>query len=116
MVAAGWRPGWSTDYVSTILAQRLESKTVINLSNIDYAFDKDPNKYDDAKIIKEISWKEFRKIVGNKWDPGLNLPFDPVASRNAQELGLKVIICKGNNIKNLENILAGKKYKGTTIS
>ena len=32
MVAAGWRPGWSTDFVATVLAERFESKTVINLS------------------------------------------------------------------------------------
>ncbi|PLX27198.1 UMP kinase [Candidatus Parcubacteria bacterium] len=116
MVAAGWRPGWSTDYVATILAERLEAKTVINLSNIEYAYTKDPNKYKNAEKLIEVNWKDFRKIVGNKWDPGLNAPFDPIASKLAQKLKLKVIIAKGGNIKNLEKILANKKYKGTTIN
>lgn len=115
MIAAGWRPGWSTDYVSTILAERLEAKTVINLSNIKYVYDKDPNKFKDAEKIKEISWKDFRKIVGNKWDPGLNAPFDPVASKHAQELGLKVIVAEGKNIKNLEKIFKKEKFQGTII-
>jgi len=115
MVAAGWRPGWSTDYVATILAERLKSKTIINLSNIKYAYDKDPKKYKDAKKIEEISWKGFRQIVGNKWNPGLNAPFDPVASRHAQKLGLKVIIAEGKNIKNLEKIFEGDKFQGTVI-
>ena len=52
MVAAGWHPGWSTDFVATILAERLQAKTILNLSNIDYVYDKDPNKYKDAKKIK----------------------------------------------------------------
>jgi len=115
MVAAGWRPGWSTDYVATILAERLGAKTVINLSNIKYAYDKDPKKYKTAKKIKEISWPDFRKIVGNKWDPGLNAPFDPVASMHACNKGLKVIIAEGKNIKNLEKIFKGEKFIGTII-
>jgi len=116
MVAAGWRPGWSTDYVSTILAERLGAKTIINLSNIKYVFDKDPKKSKNAKPIKKINWQNFRKIVGNKWDPGLNLPFDPIASQNAQKNEMRVIIAEGKNLKNLEKILAGKKdFIGTVI-
>lgn len=116
MVAAGWRPGWSTDFVSTILAERLESSKVINLSNIQYVYDKDPKKHTDAKKIKLINWTNFRKIVGDKWDPGLNMPFDPVASKHAQKLNLTVYIAQGQNIKNLENLLAGKSFEGTTIT
>ncbi len=116
MIAAGWRPGWSTDYVATILAERLEAKTVINLSNIKYVYTRDPNKYKDAKKIKNISWNNFRKIVGNTWDPGLNMPFDPIASKHAQKLNLKVIICHGNNIPNLSKLFAEKKFQGTIIT
>lgn len=116
MVAAGWRPGWSTDYVSTILAERLGARKVINLSNIKYVYDKDPKKFKDAKKIKEINWKEFRLIVGNDWDPGLNAPFDPIASKHAQKLGLEVIVAEGRNIENLKIILEGKEgFKGTVI-
>lgn len=115
LVAAGWRPGWSTDYVATMLADRLGAKTVINLSNVNYVYNKDPNKFRNAIKYKELKWSEFRKIVGNKWDPGLNAPFDPVASKLAQKQGLKVIVAEGKNIKNLKNILSGENYKGTTI-
>ena len=115
MVAAGWRPGWSTDYVATILAKRLGAKTLINLSNIKYVYTKDPNKFSDATKIEKINWKDFRKIVGNRWDPGANFPFDPVASKLAQEIDLEVIIAEGKNLKNLKNILEGKKFSGTVI-
>jgi uridylate kinase len=115
MVAAGWRPGWSTDYVATILAGRLGAQTIINLSNIDYVCDKDPRKFKDAKKLKKTDWKNFREIVGDKWDPGLNAPFDPVASKNAERLGLTVLIMNGKNLENLEDYFKGRKFKGTVI-
>lgn len=115
MVAAGWRPGWSTDYVSTILAERLGAKKMLNLSNVKYVCDKDPKKFKDAKKIKQISWKDFREIVGSEWDPGLSMPFDPIASKHAQEIGLEVIIAEGSNIENLGRILNGKNFEGTII-
>lgn len=115
MVAAGWRPGWSTDFVATILAERLGAETVINLSNIDFVCDKDPRKFKDAKKLEKINWHDFRKIVGNKWDPGLNAPFDPVASQNGERLGLKVVIMNGKKLNNLEKYFSGGKFKGTVI-
>ena len=114
-VAGGWKPGWSTDYVSTMVAQEYDIDTVINLSNIEYAYTCDPKKYKKAQKIEETTWQEFRKIVGNTWKPGMNTPFDPIASKKGEQLGLKVIIADGKNLKNLSNIIENKPYKGTTI-
>lgn len=115
LVAAGWKPGCSTDYDAVLLAKKLKIKKLINLSNIDYVYDKDPKKFSDAKKIEQISWNEFRKIVGNKWDPGLNAPFDPIASKEAEQLGMTVAIMNGKNLENLNNYLHGKKFVGTII-
>lgn len=116
IIAAGSRPGWSTDYVAVLLASKYKVKTIINLSNIDYVYDKDPNRHKNAKAYKKLSWKQFRKIVGNKWDPGLNLPFDPVASKLAEKLKLQVIMLNGKRLDNLESFLEGRSFKGTIIS
>lgn len=115
IIAAGYRPGWSTDYVAVLLAKEYGIKTILNLSNIDYVYDKDPNKFRNAKAYKNISWPEFRKLVGSKWDPGANLPFDPVASKLAEKLGLKVVMLNGRSLNNLKNYLSGKQFIGTTI-
>lgn len=114
-VAGGWKPGWSTDYVATMVAQEYEVDTVINLSNIKYAYTKDPNKYKSAEKIINTDWEHFRKIVGSEWRPGMNAPFDPIASKKGEQLGLRVIIADGKDLKNLSNIIEGKPYKGTTI-
>jgi len=116
IVAAGWKPGASTDYDAVLLAKNFGVRTLINLTNVDYVYDKNPKKYSDAKPIRAIAWKSFRKIVGSKWDPGANVPFDPVASKLAEKLKLKVIIANGKNILNLDEILHGRRFIGTTVS
>lgn len=115
LVAAGWRPGFSTDYDAVLLAKYLDIKQIINLSNIDFVYDKDPRKFPEAEKIERIDWAEFRKMVGNEWDPGMNAPFDPIASKLAQEENIEVIIMNGKNLENLEKLLAGERFQGTTI-
>jgi uridylate kinase len=115
LVGGGWKPGRSTDDDAVRLAKIYGAKTIINLSNIDYVYDKDPKKNKTAKKIIRASWKSFIKIVGAKWRPGANLPFDPTAAQTAKAHRLQVIIANGKNLKNLQNILEGKKFKGTVI-
>lgn len=115
IIAGGWKPGWSTDYDAVMLAKTYGAKEVVNLSNIDYVYDRDPKKFSGAKKITDISWPEFRRIVGSKWTPGLSKPFDPIASKLAAELSLKVVIMNGKKLNNLAKRLAGKKFQGTII-
>ncbi len=115
LVGGGWKPGWSSDYDAVLMAKKFGAKSLINLSNIEYVYDKDPAKYKSAKKIENISWKDFRKIVGNKWTPGLNAPFDPIASKLAQKLKLTVGILDGKNLINLGKYMDDKKFIGTKI-
>lgn len=114
-IGAGWKPGWSTDYDAVILARDYKAQLVINLSNIDGVYDKDPNKFKDAKLIKKITWEEVLRLTGKKWSPGLNAPFDPIATPLAQKLGLTVIVTNGHDFNNLENIIENEAFKGTLI-
>ena len=115
VVAAGWKPGWSTDYDAVLLCEDYHVREMVNLSNIAQVYDKDPKKYKDAKPIKKISWKNFRKLVGDEWIPGMNAPFDPVAAQKAEEEGIKVAVLSGHDFKNLDNYIKGKKFVGTII-
>jgi uridylate kinase len=115
LVAAGWKPGFSSDNDAVLLAGRFNAKTVINLSNIDKVYTDDPKKDPNAKPLDRISWDDFRAMVGDKWVPGTNVPFDPVASLHAQELGLKVICAAGRDLENLKKIISGGDFTGTTI-
>lgn len=115
LVGSGYMPGYSSDKDAVVLAQRLGAKTVINLSNIEKVYTDDPKKNPEAKPLDEISWADFRKMVGMTWTPGMNTPFDPIASKLAEEAGIRVVCAKGTNIENTMNILEGKEFVGTTI-
>jgi uridylate kinase len=115
LVAAGWKPGFSSDYDAVLLAERFQAETVINLSNIAQVYTDDPRKNPKAKPIDAISWEDFRALVGDEWIPGKNVPFDPVASRHAAKLGLRVICTAGKDLPNLRKLLSGESFLGTTI-
>ncbi|MEI8361084.1 MAG: UMP kinase [bacterium] len=115
LIAAGWKPGFSTDFDAVLLAKKFGAHKIINLSNITYVHDKDPNLHKDAKQIKEISWKNFRKLLPKRWSPGLNSPFDPIASKEAESLGLQVNITNGQDLINLKNCLNDEEFFGTII-
>ncbi|MEX0930231.1 MAG: UMP kinase [Candidatus Paceibacterota bacterium] len=113
-IGAGWKPGCSTDYDAVLFAEQTGASKILNLSNVEYVYDKDPKKHDDAQKIESISWSEFRTLLPEEWDPGLNAPFDPIAAKKAEELGLEVGILNGR-IENIKNYFEGKKFVGTVI-
>ena len=115
LVAGGWKPGFSTDTDAVYLAKRFGARLVINLSNIAKVYTDDPRKNPDAKPIDSISWADFRAMVGDEWVPGKNAPFDPIASRLAQEAGISVICADGRNTENTLAILNGEAFEGTVI-
>jgi uridylate kinase len=115
MVAAGWKPGFSTDNDAVILARRFGAGTLVNLSNIAKVYTADPKKDPSAKPLDAVSWSEFRKIVGEEWVPGRNTPFDPAATRAAAAARLRVIFADGRDFANLAAILEGRPFVGTTI-
>ncbi|MBQ2050141.1 MAG: UMP kinase [Spirochaetales bacterium] len=115
LVAGGWKPGFSTDTDAVYLAKRFGAQTIINLSNIAKVYSDDPRKNPDAKPIDSISWADFRKMVGDEWVPGKNAPFDPIASKLAQQAGIKVICADGRNTDNTVAILTDAPFVGTVI-
>lgn len=115
IIGAGWKPGWSTDYDAVMFAKKHGIRKIINLTDVDYVYNRNPEKFKYAKPFLNISFSEFLKLGKQKWEAGLNFPFDPKAAKLAQEEKIKIIIVDGRNLKNLDNVLKEKKFKGTTI-
>lgn len=115
VIAAGWKPGWSTDYDAVILAKDYNSKIIVKMSNVDHVYDKDPRSAPDAKALPKISWEEYKTLVGDKWVPGSHTPFDPIAAKLASDDLLKVIYLDGRNLENVEKALNGEEFVGTII-
>ncbi|MBI3050868.1 UMP kinase [Candidatus Woesearchaeota archaeon] len=114
VVAAGVKPGQSTDQVAVQLAKGYKSDCVINVTARDFVYDKNPDKFRDAKPVKSISWKDFRQMFPKSWSPGMNIPFDPVASREAEKAGMNVIVV-GKSLENLGKVLEKRKFSGTVV-
>ena len=109
------KPGQTSDSHAVEYAKSHGAKVIINLSNIDYVYDKNPKRYKNAKPLKNVSWRDFRRIIGGKWQANESWPFDPVASRMAEKLKLKVVFMNGKPLSNLKNYLSGKSFRGTVI-
>jgi len=116
LISSGLKPGFSTDFVAVLMAKKFKTNRVINLSNVDYVYDKNPKEFTDAKPIKEICWENYRKLIGSRWVPGMSAPFDPIASKEAQIAKIRVFIIKGTDINNFEKLLSGKDFQGTIIA
>jgi uridylate kinase len=115
IIGCGWEPGCSTDFDVVQTAIDFGIKNIINLTNQDYVYSEDPQKNPFAQPLKELRWKDFFKYCPQKRTPGMNTPFDPLASRLAQKNHLTVIIANGKNLSNLEKIFAQKPFRATII-
>ncbi|MBM3256096.1 MAG: UMP kinase [Candidatus Moranbacteria bacterium] len=115
LVSGGWEPGGSTDHVTARLAAKHNAKRIIVATNIDYIYDKDPKKYPNAKKQLNLTWEEFKKIIGTKWIPGMSTPFDPKATRICQKNRIPVLFLNGKNTANLGKALQNKPFRGSII-
>lgn len=115
ILGGGWKPGASSDYVATRVAVTMGISTVVNLSNISYVYTDDPKNNPKAERISETNWENYLKLIPNEWNPGLNTPFDPIASKHAWEHNLDVVIMDGRNLTNFKDYLDGKEFQGTRI-
>lgn len=116
VIGAGWKPGWSTDYDAVLLARDYGAKQIVNMSNVAWVYDSDPRTNPNAKKLERVKWEDMAAIVGTKWSPGKNTPFDPIAAQMAASCKLTVIVTDGSNFENLDKIVSGKEeFEGTVI-
>lgn len=115
IVASGWKPGFSTDFVAVKLACALEAKLLLNVTNVDYVYDSNPNDNPDAKPIEKLTWSQYISRFGTEWKPGLHTPFDPVAAGKAATTGVSVAVLKGDDLENIKKCIQGDGFKGTLI-
>jgi uridylate kinase len=114
VVAGGYKVGGSTDVDAVLWAKKNGINEVINCTNVDFVYNKDPKKF-GARPFNWLSWDAYLKIISSKFVSGMHAPFDPVASRLAKKFGIKVIVLSGKNFPNLSRCIDGSSFVGTTI-
>lgn len=87
----------------------------INLTNVDGLYTKNPLEHKDARFIPKTTWKElYLRANKRKYKPGQHFVIDQHASEIIMQNKIKTHIL-GKNLRNLDNLLSEKKFKGTTI-
>jgi len=135
-IASGWRPGWSTDYISIAIAEHFKAKEAVIAGKPAHvyhvrsrslqggrsrAFGRAAsngvydNRLDKKHPYEELTWKKYRKLIPAKWKPGLHSPVDPVGAELAGKKGIAAIIINGKDLNNFNKMLSGKEFKGSII-
>ncbi|OWT33330.1 uridylate kinase [Methanobrevibacter sp. 87.7] len=115
IVMGGTEPAHSTDAVSAILAEYIKADLLINLTSVDGMYNKDPNKFEDAKLIKEITASDMMEFIkGKDVKAGTYEFFDMTAIQMIKRSSLDTVIANGNDPENLVKIMNGEDI-GTRI-
>ena len=116
IVMGGTEPAHSTDAVSAILAEFVGADMLINLTSVDGLYTKDPNKFDDAELVSEISATDFLEFLMNKdVKAGTYEFFDTTAVQMIKRSNIETVIANGFEPENLTKIINGERI-GTRIT
>lgn len=113
-VLAGIKPGTTTDGVASSVAAKMKADFFINITNVKGLYNKDPTKFKDAELIREITYKQMQRLMPKKQSPGQHFIIDGLALKNITKNKIKTYIIN-KDLRNLENLLKGKKFTGTLI-
>ena len=106
-VAGTGNPFFTTDTAATLRAVEIEAEMIIKATKVDGVYDKDPAKYSDAIMLKQISYEQALRD---------NIKvMDDTAIALAKDNALPIVVCnmfkKGNLLailKNEENAIYSK--------
>jgi uridylate kinase len=117
VIMGGTTPGHSTDMVGAEIAEKTHSELFIIATNVDGIFDKDPNKYSDAKQIKEIEIDQLIKSFGTQWSKaGKHMVVDGPALKIVKRAKLTTYVLNGKRLDQLEKALNFQSFDGTKIT
>lgn len=116
VVMGGTTPGHSTDMVGAELAEKTNASKFVIATNVDGVYDKDPNKFSDAKQIPEISIGELIKEHGTEWGTaGKNVVIDGPALEIIKRAKIATFVLNGKKLNQLERAITDQKFNGTII-
>jgi uridylate kinase len=105
----------TSDSTSAKLAHYFDCE-FINLTNVAGLYTKDPKKYKSAKLVNEISHKDFQNTVKKiKFKPGQHFVLDQKAAKIIKKHRIPTYIF-GSDMENLDNFLSNKHFVGTIIN
>ena len=115
VVMGGLQPGQSTNAVACVLAERSESKLLVNTTNVEGVYSADPKKDPHAKLYESITIEELKRVVDTQSSRAGEYDLtDQVAIRIMQRSRIITKIINGLDPKNILRAIMGEKI-GTTV-
>jgi uridylate kinase len=117
VVLGGTEPGHTTDGVAALLAVRVRASRLVNATNVDGVYDRDPHQDPTARRIDRMRWSEFRAMVhaGTSTEAGQNFLFDRLGADLLARAGIPLFIVAGRDLANLESALRGDRFLGSRV-
>lgn len=116
VVMGGTTLGHSTDMVGAELAKKTRAIRYIIATNVDGIYDKDPNKYPDAKQLREVSIKQLIDEYGTDWkSAGANVVVDGPALKIIDREKILTFVVNGKRLDQLEKAIEDQSFDGTKI-
>ncbi len=116
VVMGGTDPKHSTDTVGAEIAEKTHAARFVNATNVDGIYDKDPNKFPDAKQLKEVSIDQLIAQYGTKWgSAGKNIFMDEPALAIIKRAKIPTFVVNGKRLDQLECAIRGQPFDGTRI-
>jgi uridylate kinase len=117
VIMGGTTPGHSTDMVGAELAEKVKANRFIIATNVDGIYDKDPNKYSDAKQLKEVSIEKLIREHGTDWSvAGKNVVIDGPALKLIHKVKISTFVVNGKRLDQLEKAINNQSFDGTKIN
>lgn len=109
IVMGGTEPAHSTDAVGSILAEFVDADMLVNATSVDGLYDKDPNKYPDAKMFNEVTPSRMMELMSsNEIKAGTYEFFDTTAIQIIKRSAIDTVIVNGNDAQNVQRALTQK--------
>jgi len=117
VILGGTEPGHTTDGVAALVAVRIRAARVVNATDVDGVYERDPRTHPRARRIERLSWPEFRAMVhaGTSGEAGQNFLFDRLGADALARAGIPLLIVPGRDLENLEAAIAGRAFRGSQV-
>ena len=114
--ALGMQKNMTSDGNAAEVADLMKADFLVNMTNVDGLYDKNPKEFHNAKFIDAISFKDFMVRINKiKFKAGQHFVLDQSAAKIINRSKVKTYIVS-NNLKNLDRLLKDKDFIGTVIS
>ncbi len=115
VVMGGVAPGQTTDAVSAILSEYVQTDLLIIATSVDGVYTADPNIDKSAVKLDEVTPAELVKIVmSQEMKAGAKTVIDPLAAKIIERSKISAVVIDGRAPRVLLDVIAGKRV-GTRI-